>query len=123
MGKRILIVDDQVSIRNMLSDLFGSAGFEVTLAENGQHALDLAREIHPHIVVMDLMMPIMSGLDAAKAMRADSELVSVPILFLTARGQAQDEKKALEAGGNAFIPKPFSPRLVMAKVQELLGGP
>ena len=116
----ILIVDDQASIRTMLSDLVSGAGFEAVLAENGEVGVKLAQEHQPGVIVMDLMMPVKSGLDAAQEIRNIPALSAVPILFLTARGQPQDEQRAMDAGGSGFIAKPFSPKQVLAKIEELM---
>ena len=118
----ILVVDDQVSIRGMLSDLLSAAGFEVVLAQNGEEGVEMAREKRPLAIVMDLMMPVKSGLEAAQEIRGIPDLAAIPILFLTARGQPQDEQRAMEAGGSAFVAKPFSPKLLLGKVEELIAA-
>jgi len=121
MSAKILIVDDQESIRNMLSELLGMAGYTYEMAQNGVEAVELAGRTRPDLIIMDLMMPVKNGLEAAAEIRALPELEQTPILFLTARGQAQDEEKIRTAGGNALMTKPFSPRQVLEKIKALLG--
>ncbi|MCB1324077.1 MAG: response regulator [Spirochaetales bacterium] len=117
---KILIADDQASVRNMLSDLVSHAGFTALMAENGEEAVTMATTHRPGVIILDLMMPVKNGLQAAQEIRAVPELAETPILFLTARGQPQDEARTKEAGGSAFISKPFSPRQVLATIQQLL---
>ncbi|MBE7437134.1 MAG: response regulator transcription factor [Spirochaetales bacterium] len=120
-AKKILIVDDQESIRNMLSELLSMAGYSFEMARNGEEALEIAVRSRPDLIIMDLMMPVKNGLEAATEIRTIPELTTTPILFLTARGQKQDEEKVRNAGGNALMAKPFSPRQVLEKIRALLG--
>lgn len=118
----IMIVDDQVSVRTMLRDLVEHAGFASIVAENGAEGVEKANEHKPDLIIMDLMMPVKNGLEAAREIKALPELKDIPILFLTARGQAEDEARSLEAGAAGFIAKPFSPKNVLAKISELLAA-
>ena len=113
MSAKILIVDDQESIRNMLSELLGMAGYTYEMAQNGVEAVELRERAG------DQVRHPGDGEDAE--IRALPELEQTPILFLTARGQAQDEEKIRTAGGNALMTKPFSPRQVLEKIKALLG--
>lgn len=122
MQTKILIADDQAAIRNMLAELLKSRGYQCFIAENGSDAVQMAKDNRPNLIIMDVMMPQKNGLDAAREIKGIPELASVPILFLTARGHAQDEQAAKEAGGSAFMAKPFSPKLVIAKITEILAA-
>lgn len=118
--QKVLIADDQSAIRNMLAELLKSRGYECHLAENGEEGIRVAKEVVPNLIIMDVMMPLKNGFEAAREIKTVPELAAVPILFLTARGQAQDEQAARDAGGSGFMTKPFSPKLVLAKISELL---
>ncbi len=118
--KKILIADDQSAIRNMLAELLKSRGYDCHLAENGEEAVRMAKEVVPDLIIMDVMMPLKNGFEAAREIKGTPESAAAPILFLTARGQAQDEQAARDAGGAGFMAKPFSPKLVLAKIVELL---
>ena len=118
--KHILIVDDQPNLRKVLRDLMEHQGFEVSTADNGETGVQIALETKPDLIVMDMMMPVLGGVEATRQIRENPDFGQTPIVFLTARGQAEDEARAREAGATAFINKPFSPRKVMATVQDLL---
>ncbi|MCB1308935.1 MAG: response regulator [Leptospiraceae bacterium] len=120
-GKKILIVDDQPNVRTVLAEMFKNQGYLVETAENGEVGIQKAREYQPELLIMDIMMPVKDGLSAAREIKADPDLQSIPILFLTARGQKQDEENARAAGADGFITKPFSPRRIMETVSSMLG--
>ncbi len=119
--KKILVVDDQPAITSALNDLLSNSNFVVEIASNGQMAIDLAKEKKPDLILMDIMMPIKTGIEATRELRAEKDFKEIPIIFITARGQAGDEKTAREAGGSGFIYKPFSPKKILQTVQEILG--
>ncbi len=118
--KTVLIVDDQVSLREMLSEMLGNADYATLAAENGAEAVAMTAEHRPDLVIMDLMMPVKNGLEAAREIRLLPGMNELPILFLTARGNEKDEEMARAAGGTDFIRKPFSPRQVLATIQAIL---
>ncbi|QPC43664.1 response regulator [Kaustia mangrovi] len=119
---QILIVEDESNIVESLRFILEQAGFEVEIVSDGKAALSRLRRDRFGAVVLDLMLPGMNGFDVLKAMRADAELASLPVLVLTAKGQAQDRKTAEAIGANAFITKPFSNAEVVEQVRALSGA-
>jgi DNA-binding response OmpR family regulator len=117
---RILVVDDEAHIVQVVALKFRNAGFEVETASDGDEALALVRRIPVDIVVTDLQMPAMSGIELARAMSADPALASIPVLMLTARGHLLREGEADSANIARVVHKPFSPRGLLADVTELL---
>lgn len=117
---KVLIVDDEPFVIRMLRDKFQNAGIDVISAVNGKQAVELTHAEKPHMIIMDWMMPEMSGIDACATIRADPDSAHIPIIMLTAKGQELDEKKGKEAGANFYITKPFSPRRLLRLVQDCL---
>ena len=118
MGKCILVVEDQEDNRQILRDLLGNAGFDLVEAENGEQALAALAKRRPDLILMDIQLPIMDGYEATRRIRADPEMKSIPIIAVTSYALTGDEAKALAAGCNAYVTKPFSPRALLAKVRE-----
>lgn len=121
MSKRVLIVDDEPNIAISVDFLMRREGFEVLVAHDGEEGLARIRADRPDLVVLDVMMPKLDGFEVCKAVRADPTLAGVRILMLTAKGRAAEITKGLALGADAYIPKPFSTRELVAKVKELLG--
>ncbi|HOT29487.1 MAG TPA: response regulator [Candidatus Ozemobacteraceae bacterium] len=117
---KILVADDEPHILRVVKDKLANAGFSVVTASNGEEALESARREKPALVLLDVMMPKMNGFDVCRALRAEAEFKSVPILLLTARGQEIDRHMGLDAGASEYITKPFSPRELLATVQAQL---
>jgi len=117
MSARILVVDDEVQIVRVLRGYLERAGFSVLTAYDGPEALRLARQEHPNLVVLDLMLPGMDGLDVCRALRKESDM---PIIMLTARVEETDKLIGLELGADDYVTKPFSPREVVARVRAIL---
>jgi two-component system, cell cycle response regulator DivK len=120
MSKRILVVEDQPDNRRILRDLLGNAGYELIEAETGEEALTAVEAQRPDLILMDIQLPVMDGYEATRRIRSNPELKSIPIIAVTSYALAGDEAKALAVGCNAYITKPFSPRALLAKVQEHL---
>ena len=114
---RILIVDDEPKIIRLVADYLGAAGFEVTTAGSGDEALMRARTERPDLVVLDLGLPGLDGLDVTRELRRDGEL---PIIMLTARDDETDRIIGLELGADDYVTKPFSPRELVARVRAVL---
>lgn len=114
---RVLVVDDEPIVREVLTRYLARAGFDVDTAEDGVQALDRFREASPDLVLLDLMMPRMDGLEVFTRIRAHS---STPVIMLTARGQETDRVAGLELGADDYVAKPFSPREVTARVKSVL---
>jgi len=117
MAQRILIVDDERKIVQGLVAYFQQAGFETLAAYDGRSALDLARREQPDLILLDLMLPEIDGLDVCRQIRRDS---AVPIIMLTARVEETDTLIGLELGADDYIIKPFSPREVVARARAVL---
>jgi len=115
--KTILIVDDEPRIAEIARDYLENAGFRVTTAGNGATALATIRSSKPDLVVLDLALPGMDGLDVARSVRRDS---NVPIIMLTARVEESDKLVGLELGADDYITKPFSPRELVARVRAVM---
>src|SRR5262245_25969046 len=119
-NKCILVVEDQDDNRQILRDLLGSAGFDLIEAESGEDALAALGRRRPDLILMDIQPPVMDGCGATRRIRADPEFAAIPIIAVTSYALAGDEAKALAAGCNAYVTKPFSPRALLAKVREYL---
>ncbi len=117
MPKKILIVDDEPQIVEICRDYFKAAGYNTITASNGAQGLSLARREKPDLIVLDLMMPEMDGLDVCRVIRRESD---VPIIMLTARVEETDKLIGLELGADDYITKPFSPRELVARVRVVL---
>ena len=117
MPKKILIVDDEPQIVEICCDYLKAAGYDTVTASNGVQAVSLARHEKPDLIVLDLMLPEMNGLDVCRAIRHESD---VPIIMLTARVEETDKLVGLELGADDYITKPFSPRELVARVGVVL---
>jgi DNA-binding response OmpR family regulator len=115
--KTILVVDDEPKIVRLTRDYLENAGFSVLTAGDGKMALTIARAEKPDLVVLDLGLPEMDGLDVSRALRRDS---NVPIIMLTARGEESDKLVGLELGADDYVTKPFSPKELVARVRAVL---
>ncbi|MFT5447158.1 MAG: DNA-binding response OmpR family regulator [Gammaproteobacteria bacterium] len=122
MGNRILIAEDEPNIVESLTFLLERAGFEVSCEMNGLQALTAALANPPDVMILDVMLPGMDGLEVLRRLRADARTESLPVLILTAKGQREDRERALASGANMFITKPFSNSVVIAAVSALAKG-
>ena len=120
MSKRILVVEDQDDNMQILRDLLTSADYEMVEAENGEEALTEVAKQRPDLILMDIQLPIMDGYEATRRIKADPASQSIPIIAVTSYALSGDEARAREAGCDDFVPKPYSPRQLLAKVREYL---
>src|SRR3712207_3761437 len=120
MVRTVLVVDDEPRIVQIARDYLDRAGFRVLSAGNGARALMLARDERPNLIVLDLMLPGMDGLDVTRALRRDPVMVGIPIIMLTARVEEADKLIGLELGADDYLTKPFSPRELVARVRAVL---
>ena len=118
--KRILIIEDDRDIVELVRYNLANEGFEVSAVTDGSVALSLLRKSTPDLVILDLMLPKMPGLEVCKEVRRDPALNRLPILMLTARGEEADRVIGLEMGADDYVTKPFSPRELAARVKALL---
>ena len=121
MTHRVLIADDEPNIVISLEFLMKREGYAVSVARDGQAALEAIVRDRPDLVLLDVMMPGKSGFEVCQAVRADASLATVKILMLTAKGRDTDLAKGTALGADAYITKPFSTKELAARVRELLG--
>lgn len=122
MSCHVLVADDEPHIGRIIKMKLEQGPFEVTLAYDGREALEvLARDREIKLVLLDLMMPHLSGLDVLAAMRADERWRELPTIILTAAGQEQQHQRALQLGASEFLTKPFSPKKLYQRAAELAG--
>ena len=120
MSKRILVVEDQPDSRQIIHDMLAPTDYEITAAENGEQALAAIAKQRPDLILMDIQLPIMDGYTATSRIKADPELGSIPIIAVTSYALSGEEKKARAAGCDDYVPKPFSPRQLLAKIRQYL---
>ena len=120
MSATILVVEDEPAIQELISYNLELAGYQVLRAESAEQALEMVRTALPDLVVLDWMLPGMSGIDFARRLRADRRTRSVPLIMLTARADEQDKLAGLETGADDYLTKPFSPRELNARVKAVL---
>lgn len=119
MPTRVLIAEDEPHIVESLSFVLEREGFAVRTALDGEAALRELRSSAPDLMILDLMLPRMNGLEVLKAAKGDSALKTIPVIVLTAKGQAQDRRMVDEIGAEGFMTKPFSNREIVERVREL----
>ena len=117
---RILAVDDQEDNRRILRDLLTSAGYQVIEATTGEEAVASAEAHMPDLILMDIQLPGIDGYEATRRIKAKPALRAIPLIVVTSYALSGDETKALAAGADAYVSKPFSPRALLAKVREYL---
>ena len=120
MSSKVLIADDEPNIVISLEFLMKREGYDVSIARDGQQALDAIRRLRPDLVLLDVMMPARSGLEVLQAVRADEALVGTRILMLTAKGRETDIAKGMALGADAYMTKPFSTRELAERVRRML---
>lgn len=122
MAKKILIADDEPNIVISLEFLMKREGYDVTIATDGEEAVNRIRADRPDLVLLDVMMPKKSGFEVCQEVKADPALQAIRILMLTAKGRDTDIAKGMALGANAYMTKPFATRDLVEKVHQLLGG-
>ncbi len=122
MPGTILIVDDDQDTLKLLKLILESSGFSVMLAENGRVALTLMSEQKPDLVLCDVLMPVLDGYETLIAIRSNPDLCPTPVLMLSALGQEQDVQRAMAAGANGYIIKPFSLRPLLTEINRQLAA-
>lgn len=117
---KILIAEDEPDIRDLVAFTLRFAGFEVVTGANGEEAVELAKQEHPDLILLDVRMPRMTGYDACKLIKAEPGLHNVPIVFLSAKGQETEIRDGLEAGAEEYLLKPFAPDQLTERVRSVL---
>ena len=120
MSKRILVVEDQEDNRQIVRDLLSASGYELTDAITGEEGVALAKRDRPDLILMDIQLPGIDGYEATRRIKADPELRHIPIIVVTSYALSGDDQKAFAAGCDGYVTKPFSPRLLLAKIREYL---
>ncbi len=120
MAKAILVADDDPDILSIVSMSLEATGYTVHKATNGREAVDLARQYHPDLVLMDMMMPVVSGYEAVKEIKADAATSDITIVGLSAKAMASDMERATDVGIDGYITKPFRIAQVLSVVQDCL---
>jgi two-component system, cell cycle response regulator DivK len=118
--RRILVVEDQEDNLQILRDLLTSAGFDVIEAQDGEAGVRAAVTERPDLLLMDIQLPLLDGYEATRRIKADPALRAIPIIVVTSYALSGDEVEAREAGCDAYVPKPYSPRHLLAKIREFL---
>lgn len=116
----ILVVDDEKDLLDLIEYNLKKEGFKVLKAENGEKGIEVAKEHNPDLVLLDIMMPKMDGLEAVELMRKDDALKRIPIIFLTARSDERTEIEGLDKGGDDFITKPISTTKLVSRIKAVL---
>lgn len=122
MTRKLLIADDEPNILLSLEYLLRREGYQVSIARDGQEALDAVNRDCPELLLLDVMMPRKNGFEVCQDLRADERFASLKILMLTAKGRDTDVAKGLALGADAYMTKPFSTKELVDKVRELLGS-
>jgi len=117
---KVLLVDDEPDIIEVISYTLKSDGYLVYSAENGEKAIKLAKKIKPHLIILDVMMPEMDGIEACEIIRNDSEIGNCLIIFLSARGEDYSQIAGFNAGADDYITKPIKPNVLKIKIKSLL---
>lgn len=121
MAKRtVLLADDEHGLRRLVGATLGSDHFNLLSAEDGEETLQIAREQKPDLILLDINMPRMSGLEVCRLLKADEQTAHIKIVMLTASGSDRDRDRATEAAADAYIMKPFSPIALLDMVYKLL---
>ena len=121
MSKTILIVEDNELNMKLFHDLLEAHGYETVQAKDGMEVLDLAREHRPNLILMDIQLPEVSGLEVTRWLKEDDELKSIPVIAVTAFAMKGDEEKIREGGCEAYIAKPISVKSFMGVIEKVLG--
>ncbi|MFZ0986595.1 MAG: response regulator [Xanthobacteraceae bacterium] len=120
MSKRILVVEDQPDNRQIIRDMLADTGYEIAEAENGEEALAAITKQRPDLILMDIQLPVMDSYAATRRIKTDPALKSIPVIAVTSYALSGEEKKAREAGCDDYVPKPYSPRQLLAKIRQYL---
>jgi two-component system cell cycle response regulator DivK len=120
MSKRILVVEDQEDNRQIIRDLLSATDYEIIEAESGEQALEAVAKQRPDLILMDIQLPGIDGYEVTRRIKANPALRSITIIAVTSYALSGEEQKARAAGCNEYIPKPYSPRQLLAKIRQYL---
>src|SRR5690348_634917 len=122
MSRKVLLVDDSATVLMMERMILAAERFEIVTASNGLEAQEVAKREQPDLILMDIVMPRMTGLEACKAMRADPATSHIPIILVTTRGEASSMEQGYENGCNDYVTKPVNSTELLTKIRNILGG-
>ncbi len=117
---KVLIADDELRLRKVIALYLSKCGYEIIEAGNGETAVELTKEFVPDAIVLDVMMPGISGIEATQIIRQTAGFENTPIILLTANAGENDIKKGLSSGANKYVTKPFSPKELVEMIEELI---
>jgi two-component system cell cycle response regulator DivK len=120
MTTRILVIEDQEDNRRILRDLLSSVGYEVIEAATGRDGVAKAASCRPHLILMDIQLPLLDGYEVTRRIKADPTLGQIPVIAVTSYALSGDDVKAREAGCDGYVAKPYSPRALLAKIREFV---
>ena len=118
---KILVVDDEIYIVHILDFSLGMEGYEVVTALDGEQALERVASEKPDLIVLDIMMPKLDGYEVCRAVKSNPATKNVPVILLSAKGRNVDQKMGFDVGADDYITKPFSPRKLVERINQLLG--
>ena len=118
---KILVVDDEIYIVHILDFSLGMEGYEVITALDGDQALERVKAEKPDLIVLDIMMPKLDGYEVCKNIKSSAETQHIPVILLSAKGRNVDQKLGFDVGADDYITKPFSPRKLVERINQLLG--
>jgi len=119
--KKILLVEDNEFNRKIVRDLLARQPYDLLEAHDGEAGVAAARRDKPDVIVMDIQLPKLSGLDATRAIRAEPETATIPIIVVTSFALSGDDKKAMDAGASAYLARPYSPRQLLDTIRRMAG--
>jgi two-component system, OmpR family, phosphate regulon response regulator PhoB len=121
--RKLLIVDDEEGVRSLVRITLGDVGYEIREATSGEETIRIARTFRPDLVLLDVMLPDLSGIEVCRRLKSDPELAPTAVVMLTASAEPNDLGDAREAGADGYFTKPFSPIALLQKVESVLGAP
>ena len=120
MSKRVLVIEDTPDNRQIIRDLLTPSGYEVVEAQDGAAGVEMAAQVRPDLILMDIQLPVLDGYEATRRIKKDPMLAHIPIIAVTSYALSGDETKTQAAGCDGYIAKPFSPRALLAIVRKFL---
>jgi len=120
MSKRILVIEDQEDNRQIVRDLVTASGYELIEATTGEEGIEAAARESPDLILMDIQLPGIDGYEVTRRIKANPQLQKIPIIAVTSYALSGDDKKAFAAGCDGYVTKPYSPRVLLAKIREYL---
>jgi DNA-binding response OmpR family regulator len=117
---KILIGEDEPDIRDLIEFTLTYGGYDVTVKKNGAEVVEVAADIMPDLIMLDVRMPRMTGYEACRALKADDKVKHIPVIFLSAKGQEAEVQLGLEAGAMDYLLKPFAPDVLIKRIGEIL---